>query len=83
MDLHEIVSKLAGPIAPIGDSGYDDRAYENLKVVIDLADSLLAEIIQVSSFQGRHEGSMDKAGAHASEFLKEVHSYTRKDDATQ
>ena len=40
MDIYEVVKKLVGEIEPVGESHYDKKSFENLKVMIDLMDKI-------------------------------------------
>lgn len=72
MDLHEIVMKLVGPIDPLGESNADERRLENIQVLTELVDNLLADISSVAHNAGRQEASMKAIGEHASQFLANV-----------
>jgi hypothetical protein len=72
MELHEIVKKLVGEINPVGASHIDSQRFENLKTLISLVDALLNDIDYVSTFQGRQEASLKKAGLFADDFLNDI-----------
>ncbi len=65
MDVYEVVTKLIGPVEPVGESRTDAGRYENLGVLCDLIESLSHDLIQVSANRERHEHSMKKAGEMA------------------
>lgn len=70
MNIHEVVTKLVGPINPVGEAHTDEKRYENLKVAIDLTAQMISEIRDVAmDNKDRHEHSMRKAGKLAAEFI--------------
>ena len=70
IDTYEVVKKLIGDIEPIGDSDYDRIAFENLKQITDLTESLLKDIGDVArDNKNRHESSMKSSGNFAHTFL--------------
>lgn len=69
INLHEIVTRLVGPIEPIGDTRIDDERFENLKVMCDLTDKLLADIDAVIPGMERMEHSIKRAGIYANDFM--------------
>ena len=73
MTNHDVITKLIGPIDPVGDSNIDNKRFENLKVMTELVDKLLFDINQVAIYNAdRHEASMKLAGRFAHNFIKEV-----------
>ena len=72
MNLHEIVTRIIGPISPIGDSAVDDGRFANLEYAIDLANRLLFDIYCVALKCGSEFISVKKAGMRAKKFLTEV-----------
>lgn len=72
LNLHAIVTRLVGPIDPVGESHTDDKRFDNLKTLTDLIDRLLGDIERVSSNKSRHEYSMKRAGEHCIEFFDSV-----------
>lgn len=73
MDLKEIVLKLTGPVAPIGESSADHKRFENLKTLYDLAESLMAIINEVAIYNyDRPECSMSRAGKYALDFIERI-----------
>ena len=72
MDAYEVVTRLIGPIEPIGETNADERRFENLKVMTELVDSLLIDIHSVSHNTTRAEYSMQRAGKFARDFLVEI-----------
>jgi hypothetical protein len=63
MELKDIVMKLVGPVSPIGETNEDNQRYENLKVLCDLTDDLIAAIDKVAyQNKDRAEYSMMRAG---------------------
>lgn len=72
MNIHEIVTKLVGPINPVGETNADAQRFENLEVAIDLANRLLFDIACVARKGGTGEFSVEKAAKAAKIFLEEV-----------
>ena len=70
MDIHEIVTRLIGPIEPAGDSTLDGKRFENLKVMTELIDALVQDIHYVEMDKNSHQDSVSKAGKFASKFLR-------------
>ena len=80
MELKDVVCKLVGPIEPIGDSTLDECRYVNLQVMIALVEELFADINYVSTNRGSQEGSRDKAGKLADQFIRDTRdAYERID----
>lgn len=70
MTNYDVVKKLVGEIEPVGETQTDAKRYENLKEVINLTESLIAEIGDVARFNiDRHEHSMSQAGKRAHKFF--------------
>ena len=70
MTNYDVVKKLLGDISPVGETNTDNDRYDNLKETIELVDSLLENIYEVSFFENRVEYSMKRSGELASKFLK-------------
>lgn len=75
MDLYEVVTKLTGPIRPIGESNEDVRRFENLKVMCELVDKLTTDLHDlVISNQNNIEASRRKACNYTASFLHELNN---------
>lgn len=72
MNTYDVVSKLIGPINPVGETHTDSDRFINLNNMIGLVNALLFDISQVSSLHNRDEYSMQMCGKRAKEFLKEL-----------
>lgn len=72
MELHEVVQKIVGAIEPVGETNADNNRFENLKVMEDLVDELISDLIIVSRQKDRYEHSIGKAGKHANQFLSHI-----------
>jgi len=57
MDIHEVVTKLVGPIDPVGDSHFDAERFKNLRTMASLVDRLVADIADVAEQRDSHLGS--------------------------
>ena len=75
MRLIEIVEKLVGPTAPVGESNEDARRYENLLELIGLTNDLIVMIDNVADSKGRPEHSIRKAGLLADQFMQEIRNF--------
>lgn len=72
MDVYEVVTKLIGPIDPVGESHTDNSRLDNLKQLIDLTEQLVHDLTRVVPNKERPEYSMSRAGEVADNFLKEL-----------
>jgi hypothetical protein len=72
MEYYEIIKKLIGPCAPVGETNEDKRRLEALRETICLVDLLVADIKEAASSKNRREDSMKKIGKEAQEFLDEL-----------
>jgi len=73
IDLHEVVTRLNGPIEPIGDSRVDEARFQHLVDVCDLVNRLLSDIDEVASEnKDAVEHSRRKAGEYASAFFDSI-----------
>jgi hypothetical protein len=72
MKLYDVVTKLVGPIQPVGETQTDEKRLENLKEMADLVDKLIRDIAEVSSRKDSPEYSVSKAGKYADKFLTEL-----------
>lgn len=72
MEIYDVVTKLIGPISPIGETNADEQRFENLKVMTELVDKLLGDIDKVIPCKNRVEYSMKKAGEYADKFFSQL-----------
>lgn len=75
MDIYEVVTKLVGPIEPVGDSSRDEGRLENLKEMATLIDLLVADVYRVSKNISHYENSRILAGEEAERCLKSILDY--------
>ena len=68
----EVARNMIGCVEAIGETHYDDKAYENLDVMIDVCNALLDDIYEASKAKDRVEYSMKKIGIHAYGFLEDL-----------
>ncbi len=71
MNLHQIVTKLVGPVDAIGEHGADQQRLANLKVLAELVEMLLLDIHYAARSANNHQASMKAIGKYAKEFLEE------------
>ncbi len=74
--IYDVVKKLIGPIAPIGESHGDDIRYENLLEMEDLLDRLMSDVFEVTNNKNNHQFSRSKAGKKAVQILNALKDYT-------
>ena len=61
--VYEVLTKLIGPIRPVGCGSIDPERHENLKKFIEVFDKMHVEIDDIAyKFSNRHEASMKKSG---------------------
>lgn len=73
IDVYEVVTKLIGPIDPIGETNEDNRRYENLRNLTQLVDRALSDIDRISmSCKDDHRFSIKRAGEHCSKFFDDL-----------
>jgi len=75
MEIYDIVIKLIGPIYPAGAEHIDEKRYNNLIVMINLAEKILDDIREVATNKDKVEYSLNKAGKAAQLFLDEQKGY--------
>lgn len=68
MELYDVVTKLVGPIRPVGKTETDEIRFENLKTMCDLVNALLTDIDSVAMCAHRSEFSVSRAGKYAADF---------------
>lgn len=72
MNTHEVVTKLIGPIKPVGESHTDADRFINLNQMIELVDMLLFDISQVAQLHNRQEHSVKMCGERAKKWLQDL-----------
>ena len=71
-DLQDIVKNVnGGDIKPIGESNYDEKAFERMQDIQTLTEVLIDDLIDVALMSGR-EASVDEAREEAQAFLKNM-----------
>jgi hypothetical protein len=68
----EVVRKLIGGVDAIGETNHDNRAYENLNVMIDVCNALLDDIYIASKTKDCPQYSMKQIGGHAYRFIEDL-----------
>jgi len=61
-EAYKVITKLIGPINPVGETHIDTGRFDNLKVMTDVVEMLLIDIDKVTANKDRHEYSMNLAG---------------------
>jgi hypothetical protein len=72
MEVYDVVKKLVGEIAPIGETNADNARFENLKAMTELVDKLLSDIDEVANRKTSHSYSIKRAGEYASAFFDRI-----------
>lgn len=68
MEIIDVVTKLIGPIVPLGCEARDPERLENLKTMCDLVEKLTDKISEVAG-QVSYEESVKRAKKYANDFL--------------
>lgn len=68
MEIIDVVTKLIGPIVPLGCEARDPERLENLKTICDLVEKLTDKISEVAD-QVSYEESVKIAQKYANDFL--------------
>lgn len=77
--IHEFVKKIIGSISSEGCAEIDEERYKALALQCDLITELVIEVIEESKRKERHEGSMQKSGKFAYEYLMFLKRYLDKE----
>lgn len=81
MELYDVVTKLIGPVRPVGETHEDERRLENLKALTELTDQLLTDIDEIAADnKNRPEYSLTRAFNFCNKFLDKIG--IQKDGAT-
>lgn len=72
MTLYDIVYKIIGPIAPIGETHTDSKRQENLNRLIHLIDLLVTDMLDVAENQHRPEASIKSIGIRAQKYIDQL-----------
>lgn len=72
MELHDVVRKLIGPVAAIGEHNEDQRRLANLKVLTEVVEMLLLDIRDAARSANNYQDSMKAIGKYAKDFLDEM-----------
>ena len=75
----EVVEKLIGGVEAIGETNYDNKAYENLDVMIKVCYALLDDIYKSSQTKDCPQYSMKKIGTHAYKFLEDLKEWCNEE----
>lgn len=70
----EVVDKLVGSIHAIGSTEVDNKRYENLRCLEDVAWHIIDELIEECNNSTRYEGSMKASGEQAIKILRSIAS---------
>ena len=67
----EVVKKLVGEVDAVGSSHIDEKRLENLKVMTEVIDELIEEVISSAGTKDDYRYSMQQIGKYAFGYLKE------------
>lgn len=71
MTNHDLVKKVVGNIAPVGESNEDAKRYENLKEMCQLVENLLYDIDDlIHRNNTSYEASIKRSVEYARQFMK-------------
>src|SRR5690554_2520466 len=74
--LRDIIDKLIGPAQAIGETIYDGKAQENLKVLGDITHHLFEELWDIKKYNlDRYEHSMKINGQLANQYVESIGDY--------
>lgn len=68
----EVVEKLIGDVEAWGETNHDNKAYENLKVMIDVCQALFDDIYNASKTKDYPQYSMKQIGCCAYDFIEDL-----------
>jgi hypothetical protein len=77
MTLYDIVTKLIGPISPVGQTEVDSKRLDNLRETTQLIDDLLSDIASVANDKGL-EWSVKQASDYAVKYLRDLIEYAEE-----
>ena len=72
----DLLTRLIGPVVPLGESHIDAVRLDNLKELVDVTDILIGEITQVASGKNSHMASVLAAAVFAADYLVSLHEAT-------
>lgn len=68
-EIHEVVTKLIGPITPVGETRTDETRLANLLDLIVVIDMLLVDVDHIAERKDDHRYSVNTAGKAAYEAM--------------
>lgn len=72
LNTKDIVKKIIGNTAPVGDSSVDHERHQNLREKIELTKSLIDDLKAVASYKDEQEFSVRESGRMAHDFITEL-----------
>ena len=72
MSIEEILKRLFGRIAPVGETNEDNRRYENIENYYEALNFIIKELKYVSKYKDRNEYSMQKIGKECLNILQQL-----------
>jgi hypothetical protein len=76
MTHYEIITKLIGPIQPIGDSNADEKRRANMETMLSLIEDLVADVRDIANSPPSHEASVQSLRGTAMLFMRGLHEET-------
>jgi len=74
MEIEEIVNKLIGATRGCGESNEDGKRLKNIKVLIELAESLTDRLVVIAADKECYEHSVKIIGKEADDYLSRLRS---------
>jgi hypothetical protein len=73
INVYRLVTKLVGPIEPVGETHEDTKRLDNLKHMVAVVSMLIEDIGVVAEMEDRfHQASIKEAGGYAFNFLRSL-----------
>jgi len=68
----EVIDKLVGGITPIGETNCDNKAKENLNMIIEVVGHYVDEICEVAQMSNYHQASIQRCQEIAEKFIRNL-----------
>ena len=65
----EVIDNLVGGITPIGESNYDEKAKENLNIMIEIIDHYIEEVCEIANMDN-YQSSIQECKKIAEKFVR-------------
>ena len=78
-EITKLLDALIGRVEPIGETNFDEKAFENLQTLIDVTNWCLEWVANARDYINRAENSMHKVGFTAQCAMQEWEKWLRKE----